>query len=207
MEGQPPDLFRLFESRALSEQQAPAVVHYSRCRGSAVQQGEVTLKSTSIDYGDLLIRASRLARTLEAAQGSPRKRFLALYARPSIPMVVGVLGYAPHPFSLTASASAAEVSAWPLSVLQSGNAYVPLDPTHPAPRKAKALRRLACCLGCVVVEAALWFDEREQWLRTECAKIGATVVLLDEAGKVTTAQGHHQHHQEKPPSTGAHTLQ
>ena len=104
MEGQPPDLFRLFESRALSEPQAPAVGHYSRCRGSAVQQGEVTLKSTSIDYGDLLIRASSLARTLEAAQGSPCKRFLALYARPSIPMVVGVLGYAPHPlFSLTAS--------------------------------------------------------------------------------------------------------
>jgi hypothetical protein len=59
-----------------------------------------------------------------------------------------------------------------------------------------------------VVEAALWFDEREQWLRTECAKIGATVVMLDEAGKVTIAQGQHQHHQEKPPSTGAQqTLQ
>jgi non-ribosomal peptide synthetase component F len=160
MEGQPPDLFRLFESRALSEQQAPAVVHYSRCRGSAVQ-GEVTLKSTSIDYEDLLIRASGLARTLEAAQGSPRKRFLVLYARPSIPMVVGVLGCAPHPLfphCLYSSSRGLRQSStalpWhTLSVLQSGNAYVPLDPTHPAPRKAKALRRLACCLGCVVVEA------------------------------------------------------
>jgi non-ribosomal peptide synthetase component F len=73
-------------------------------------------------------------------------------------------------------------------VLQSGSAYVPLDPTQPALRKAKILRRLSCCLGCVVIEAALWLDERERWLRSECARLGVSVVLLGEDGSVTSEE-------------------
>jgi hypothetical protein len=73
-----------------------------------------------------------------------------------------------------------------LSVLQSGNAYVPLDVAHPARRKTRALRRLLCrCFGCVVVGADLWHDERERWLRAECARFGLRVVVLDEKGSPT----------------------
>lgn len=70
-------------------------------------------------------------------------------------------------------------------VMQSGNAYVPLlDTTHPSRRKVRALRRLLCCLGCVVAEADLWHDERERWLKDECTKHGMPVILLDSEGSV-----------------------
>jgi acyl-CoA synthetase (AMP-forming)/AMP-acid ligase II len=188
----PPDLFRLFEDCAQSTEHGRAVavvVHHS---GSAAGGAPAT-RRVSIDYRDLLAQARGLARVLRATKG-----FVALYARPSISMIVGVLGFVvplaaagrSRERGIVASLTSltCDMHCTFVRVLQSGSAYVPLDPTQPALRKAKIFRRLSCCLGCVVIEAALWLDERERWLRSECARLGVSVVLLGEDGSVTSEE-------------------
>lgn len=69
-----------------------------------------------------------------------------------------------------------------------GHAYVPLDPTHPVQRKVRALRRLRCCLGCVIVGRDLWPEKKDHWLRAECARTGVKVIIVDDQGTVDIIQ-------------------
>jgi acyl-CoA synthetase (AMP-forming)/AMP-acid ligase II len=68
------------------------VVHHSGSAG-----GAPATRRVSIDYGDLLAQARGLARVLRATANGATKGFIALYARPSIPMIVGVLGFVGPP--------------------------------------------------------------------------------------------------------------
>ncbi|MBN1204932.1 MAG: amino acid adenylation domain-containing protein [Myxococcaceae bacterium] len=89
-----------------------------------------------LTYAELNSRANHLARTLRARGVGPEVR-VGLLARPTLEMVVGVLG-----------------------VLKAGGAYVPMDPGHPAARLELLLRDSA-------VRHLLWESGPERGLAWE----------------------------------------
>ncbi|WP_266169116.1 non-ribosomal peptide synthetase [Dyella subtropica] len=93
-------LHQLFEQRVREAPDAIAVVHDGQ----------------SLSYGQLNVRANRLAHRLRALGVRPDDR-VALYVQRSLELIVGML-----------------------ATIKAGGAYVPLDPTYPVERLAHMLR-------------------------------------------------------------------
>ena len=98
--------------RALRTDYPVALMHerFEAHAGAAPDAVALTFEGESLTYGELNVRANRLAHRLRALGAGP-ETLVALFLEPSLELVVALLG-----------------------TLKSGAAYVPLDPEYPAER-------------------------------------------------------------------------